>query len=66
MLSVFYVCVGRFFYKTLNCDSETAQLVVQACVVLHNFLMLQSSSTTKPYNAVACWLHDGVIHSTVT
>ena len=38
--------LADFFYKTLNCDPETAQLVVQACVVLHNFLMWQSSNTS--------------------
>ena len=41
------LCVPwQIFYKTLNCDPETAQLLVQACVVLDNFLMSQSSSTS--------------------
>ncbi|XP_078491756.1 uncharacterized protein LOC144747572 [Ciona intestinalis] len=28
----------QVFYKMMNCDPEMAQCIVQACVVLHNFL----------------------------
>ena len=39
------LCVRwQIFYKTLNHSSEITQLV-QACVVLHKFLMSQSNST---------------------
>ena len=41
----------QIFYKTINCDPDTAQLIVQACVVLHN--LLQDSYSDAPIQFVS-------------
>ena len=41
----------QIFYKMINCDPDTAQLIVQACVVLHN--LLQDSYSDAPIQFVS-------------
>ena len=41
----------QIFLKMINCDPDTAQLIVQACVVLHN--LLQDSHSDAPIQFVS-------------